>query len=236
MMNELVKEALITVEGLVSGYEGEPICGPASFFVPPASCTAIIGDNGAGKSTLLRTITGRQFPIEGSVLFEGAPRVEGSLKWRSNVSVLLDDEFFLPNLNAEEHLKVIALSYNFEDPDSQVEDALRRWGIYDKKRSNPMLMSSGQRRRLLLAAAFMRPSRLLMLDEPEQRLDPCMRRFLIAQLQDKLKQGTAVIIVTHDTKFIEALANECICIKNSGEIESMRVSAGVEFISKGVAS
>src|SRR5690625_7879921 len=70
--------------------------------------------------------------------------------------------------------------------------------ISERQNALPTALSSGQRRRLLLAAAFVRPRTLLVLDEPEQRLDSGMRDRLAERLAAEREAGGGVVMATHD--------------------------------------
>jgi ATPase subunit of ABC transporter with duplicated ATPase domains len=71
----------------------------------------------------------------------------------------------------------------------------------------PPTLSSGQRRRLALASCFVRPRRLLVLDEPEQRLDALGKQWLTEQLGREKKQGAAVLMASHDPELVDAVAD-----------------------------
>ncbi|MGY1706629.1 AAA family ATPase [Geodermatophilus sp. SYSU D00697] len=72
-------------------------------------------------------------------------------------------------------------------------------------------MSSGQRR-LALAAAFVRPARLMVLDEPERRLDTGMRSRLADRLAERRDAGTAVLFASHDPALVSAVADEVLAV------------------------
>ncbi|MBX6723880.1 MAG: ATP-binding cassette domain-containing protein, partial [Dactylosporangium sp.] len=60
--------ALLTVDGLVAGYNGVPVLDDVALTVPPASIVAVLGANGAGKTTLLRTVSGLIRPTAGRIV------------------------------------------------------------------------------------------------------------------------------------------------------------------------
>lgn len=68
-------------------------------------------------------------------------------------------------------------------------------------------LSSGERRRLALASCLVRPRRLLILDEPEQRLDTAGRRWLVERLRGEKAAGSAVLFASHDEQVVGAVAD-----------------------------
>ena len=67
----------------------------------------------------------------------------------------------------------------------------------------PGTLSSGQRRRLALATAFVRPRKLLMMDEPEQRLDTEGVAWLAGRLKAERQQGLAIVFASHEPALVE---------------------------------
>src|SRR5215212_6800013 len=158
---------LLTADGLVVGHGGVPACAPVTLSLSPGSAMALVGPNGAGKSTLLQTLMGLLPPLEGSVLFDGLAVDERQASFRRDVAEVLDDDAFFPSLTAREHLLLTARGHGVGEPEDVVEAELSAFGLTDRADALPRNLSSGQRRRLALAAAFVRPARLLVLDEPE---------------------------------------------------------------------
>jgi ATPase subunit of ABC transporter with duplicated ATPase domains len=70
----------------------------------------------------------------------------------------------------------------------------------------PITLSSGQRHRLGLAACFVRPRRLLILDEPEQRLDAKGRAWLASRLRAEKEAGVGILFASHDRELVDAAA------------------------------
>ena len=71
----------------------------------------------------------------------------------------------------------------------------------------PATLSSGERRRLALASCLVRPRRMLILDEPEQRLDQAGRRWLVERLRGEKAAGCAVLFASHDEEVVDGVAD-----------------------------
>ena len=96
---------------------------------------------------------------------------ETSPEIRRNVATVIDDLDFFPDLSVVEHLDLLARAHGQDDPDAMVDEVLDEVQLVPQSGQLPGTLSSGQRRRLALATAFVRPRKLLIMDEPEQRLD-----------------------------------------------------------------
>ena len=83
-------------------------------------------------------------------------------------------------------------------------------GLTPQSGQLPGTLSSGQKRRLALASAFVRPRRLLILDEPEQRLDTAGLEWLAERLVREKAEGLAVLMASHDPHLVEAVADRVV--------------------------
>ncbi|MCO7222360.1 ABC transporter ATP-binding protein [Klenkia sp. PcliD-1-E] len=208
----MAKPGLLEVRDLSVGYGGEAVCAPVTVGVAPGTALGVIGPNGAGKSTVLQTVVGLLPPIAGTVEFDGRPVDEREAAFRRDVATVLDDDAFFPSLTGAEHLLLTARGHGVADADAVVEAEVAEFGIADRAHALPSALSSGQRRRLALAAAFVRPARLLVLDEPERRLDAQMRRRLAARIAAEVAGGLTVVFASHDPEFLSTVARRVLVV------------------------
>ncbi|TYP82779.1 ABC transporter ATP-binding protein [Blastococcus xanthinilyticus] len=202
--------ALLRADELTAGHDDVPTSAPVHLHLPPGRALAVIGPNGAGKSTLLHTLVGLLPPLGGSVSFDGEPVDERRASFRRDVAQVLDDDAFFPALTGREHLLLTARAHGVEDAEEVVAAELAAFGLEERADALPSRLSSGQRRRLALAAAFVRPARLLVLDEPERRLDAEMRRTLAERVAAERDAGLAVLFASHDAAFVTTAADEAL--------------------------
>jgi ABC-type multidrug transport system ATPase subunit len=175
---------------------------------------ALVGPNGAGKSTLLHTLVGLLPPVEGTPHYDGRPVDERMASFRREVAQVLDDDAFFPSLTGREHLLLTARGHGVQDADEVVAAELAAFGIADRADVLPSRLSSGQRRRLALAAAFVRPARLLVLDEPERRLDTDMREALAERVATERDGGLGVLFASHDARFVGTVADAALLLSD----------------------
>ncbi|SEQ23115.1 ABC transporter ATP-binding protein [Lentzea albida] len=184
-------------------YGGVPVFAGLSFVVEPGEAVAVVGANGSGKSTLLRCLVGAEVLDTGTVLFEGYPLDESSCAFRAAVASLLDDADYFPDVSVVEHLRLLAWLHGSGEDVARV---LAEVGLSAVADQLPPTLSSGQRHRLGLASCFVRPRSVLVLDEPEQRLDEAGRAWLRSRLLAEKAAGVAVVFASHDAELVEAVA------------------------------
>ena len=105
----------------------------------------------------------------------------------------------------ERHLDLLAFAHGGDG--SAVPEVMTELDLDSAGDQLPATLSSGQRRRLALASCFVRPRRLLVLDEPEQRLDVRGREWLAHRLLREKAQGTAVLMASHQPELYEKVAD-----------------------------
>src|SRR5690625_1652347 len=105
------------------------------------------------------------------------------------------------------YLLLFARAHGMTEVSDFITDLIEEFGLTERQHALPTALSSGQRRRLLPAAGFARPRRLLVLDEPEQRLDSRMQDVLARRIQQE--EGT-VVFASHDPELVRACADRVV--------------------------
>ena len=197
---------LLVVSGLCKSYAGVPVLQDVGFTLNPGEAIALVGPNGAGKTTLLRCVAGIEEPDEGVVELDGRRLAETDPEVRAAMACLLDDFDYFPDLSVGEHLRLYAWAHGVPDPEGTVEEVLGELDLLPLADRLPLTLSSGQRHRFGLASCLVRPRRILLLDEPEQRLDAEGRAWLASRLAAELAAGVAVLFSSHDRELVDAVA------------------------------
>jgi ABC-2 type transport system ATP-binding protein len=212
-MSESPKAPLLRVRGLHRRFGDLDVISDLDLDLDAGRALAITGPNGSGKSTALRCIAGSDEPTDGTIELNGAPLDEKSPIVRRDLAVVMDDMSFFPDLSVVEHLDLLARAHRIEDVETVVDAVLADVGLLAQAGQLPGTLSSGQRRRLALATAFVRPRRLLILDEPEQRLDAGGLAWLADRLNAEKRDGLGILLVSHDTSLVEAVADEVLALE-----------------------
>jgi ABC-type multidrug transport system ATPase subunit len=222
----------VRASGLSVGWGAVPVCAPVSFTLHQGRSLALVGPNGSGKSTVLRAVLGLLEPLAGTVEMLGRPVDEREPEMRRHVASVLDEDAWFPALTVAEHLYLTARGHGVADAEDEVDALLAEFGLEDHAQAIPTALSSGQRRRLLLAAGLVRPRSVLVLDEPEQRLDAAMRRRLADRLVAEKAAGGAVLLATHDAELLGAVADAAVLVGD--ESRELDVAEAVEVLRPGV--
>lgn len=210
------RNSVLKVTDLTRKYGEHTVVDRISLEVFEGEAVALTGRNGSGKSTLLRCIIGADKPTEGTVEVLGTKVKETDAEFRRNVATVVDDLDFFPDLSVVEHLDLLARAHGLADPDELVDAVLEEVQLVPQSGQLPGTLSSGQRRRLALATAFVRPKKLLVLDEPEQRLDQEGIDWLGKRLRHERDTGLAIVMASHEPSLVRAVGARVIRMGGAG--------------------
>jgi ABC-type multidrug transport system ATPase subunit len=192
---------------------------PIDFALAAGRCVAVMGANGSGKSTLLRVAAGRDTPSSGHVVYAGRGMSQDDPVVRTEIAVVGDMVSAYPDLTVREHLELVAVAHGAgRDRDELVDRALAECRLADHGDALPGSLSSGQLQALHLATMLVRPRRLMVLDEPEQRLDPARRRWLGELLRAEKQAGAAVLMATHHVELAAAAADHVLVLSDGAVV------------------
>lgn len=180
---------------------------PVSFQVPAGAALGLVGPNGAGKSTLLRILLGLTRPGSGNVWYDGRPLWPHPERALAQVGGFVDIPRFYPYLSGYENMALLADLTR--QPRTRASDVLSQVNLNQVRDQRVGGYSHGMRQRLGLAAALLKHPSLIILDEPQDGLDPArqeeMRR-LIENVRQEL--GATFIMSSHVMQDIERLCDQ----------------------------
>ncbi|MDP2344640.1 MAG: ABC transporter ATP-binding protein [Deltaproteobacteria bacterium] len=175
----------------------------------PGEVVGFLGPNGAGKTTTIKMIAGLLVPSSGRVLVDDVDNVREPEEAKRKLAYIPDRPYVPERLSARELLTFIAGLYGL---DPAVVDAvgmreLARFGL--KGREDDLLggYSHGMRQRVLLASAFMRQPRVLLVDEPMVGLDPQGMKLVKRVLREAADAGAVVLMSTHTLDVVEEVCD-----------------------------
>ncbi|WP_245884425.1 ABC transporter ATP-binding protein [Glaciihabitans tibetensis] len=209
---------LLRAESLAIG-RGSTLRDGIDVSIAGGRATAITGANGAGKSTLGLTLAGLLPPRAGAVVAtDSLAAGAGTLphRWKSRelltrIGTVFQDpehQFLAGTVRAELAVGPRALRMAPDLVDARVDELLERLRLAPLAEANPFTLSGGEKRRLSVATVLATSPRVLVLDEPTFGQDSRTWAELVALLAELLDGGSAVVAITHDAEFVQALADE----------------------------
>jgi putative ABC transport system ATP-binding protein len=166
---------------------------------------AIRGPSGCGKSTLLHILGCVDTPSSGTLLFEGRevgalPDAERSALRLTSIGFVFQRFFLLPMLTAAENVEVPQAEAGVARTERRRRTAelLDYVGLTHRRDHRPSQLSGGEAQRVAIARALANQPRLLLADEPTGELDRATGEQIAGLLDRVHRDGTAVVVVTHD--------------------------------------
>lgn len=185
--------AILSAEHITKAYTLKKLLTDVTLYIGEHDRIGVVGINGTGKSTLLKILAGLEEPDSGTVMRKNGLRVS-----------------FLPQMPDYSVERTAVEQVLFDAPkdvgapdEYEAKTLLSQFGISDFD-ADVRTLSGGQKKRVALAAALIRPVDLLLLDEPTNHIDAQT----IALLEEKLsKYRGALMMVTHDRYFLDRVCN-----------------------------
>jgi ATPase subunit of ABC transporter with duplicated ATPase domains len=187
--------------GLAKGFGGQPVFDGIGLALERGERLLIIGLNGAGKTTLLRILAGVESADSGTVEL-GHNAVVGYYAQ--------EHEQVEPGVTVLDHMRAVS-----EQPPQVLRTVLGHFLLADKIDQEADTLSGGEKTKLALAMLVMGRPNVLLLDEPTNNLDPQAKEALLGALRQYT--GT-VVLVSHDTDFVEALSPDRAVVMPDGEV------------------
>lgn len=212
---------MIGVESLTKSYGSTLAVEDMSFLAHSGRVTGLLGRNGAGKSTTLRILLGLSRPDEGSASFDGTAYRELADPVRT-VGAVLEDPAFHPGRTGLTHLRTVACAAKL--PMGRVEEVLDQVGLGDAERRPVGGYSLGMRQRLGLAAALIGNPAALVLDEPQNGLDPQGIQWLRVLLRRLADEGRTVLISSHALDEVTQLADDAVIVADGRVVSATPIA------------
>ncbi len=188
-----------------------------SFKIPCSEITVIKGENGNGKSTVAKLMAGILKPDGGDIVLNSMSIVESSLaSIGQKIAYLFQEpanQLFAVNV-IEELTFIEELKGN--DPQKAEQKARRILADFDMEDisdQNVTTLSRGEKQRLAISALLMNDPEFFIFDEPTSGLDKGSVETLKKVINSLVKAGKGVVIISHNTEFVEALPHKTLMIK-----------------------
>ncbi|WP_030548098.1 ABC transporter ATP-binding protein [Streptomyces albus] len=193
--------SVIVTRGLTKRFRGGQLAVDGlDLTVPAGSVFGFLGPNGSGKTTTIRMLLGLIRPTSGTARVLGAAMPGAARRVLPQVGALIEGPALYGFLSGRDNLRRLDAADPDADPrtrDARIAAALERVGLAAAGSKKARAYSLGMKQRLGLAAALLRPRRLLVLDEPTNGLDPQGMREIRALVREVAEDGTTVFLSSH---------------------------------------
>ena len=186
---------------------------------------SVIGPSGTGKSTLIRCINMLDKPTSGKIFIDDEEiTAKGSdvARIRRKMGMVFQHFNLFPHMTVIENIMAAPmdlLGLSKQEAYDRGMELLRKVGLADKALNYPDVMSGGQKQRVAIARTLAMEPEIILFDEPTSALDPTMIGEVQAVIRDLAKQGTTMIIVTHEMKFAREICNRVFYMDQGGIYE-----------------
>lgn len=179
----------------------------------------IVGPSGAGKSTFIKLMYREEIPTHGVVLINGI-NVKRVRDWkiphvRRKIGIVFQDFKLLPRMTAFENVAFAMEAV--EQPKRKIRprvmEVLELVGLHDRVDALPSQLSGGEQQRVVIARAIVNNPGFIIADEPTGNLDPENSWDIMYLLEEINKNGTTVVMATHNKEIVNTLRQRVIAIE-----------------------
>jgi sodium transport system ATP-binding protein len=178
-----------------------------SFRVIPGEIYGLLGPNGAGKTTTLRMIATLVEPDGGSIVLAGVDRRKDPLGARERMAYVPAEAGLPERLTPREVVVLFARIQGVKRPEPLADELLDRMGATSYRDTACGDLSTGMKRRVVLARALVHAPQVLLLDEPTDGLDVPGRRDVLGLVREQARSGRTVILSSHIMGEVEQIAD-----------------------------
>lgn len=185
-----------------------------TFKVNKGDLCFITGPSGSGKTTLLKIIFREIFPSQGQIIVDGRNIVRipdhRIFKLRRTMGIVFQDFRLLFNKKVFDNVAIVlqVLGFPQKSIKKKVFNALRMVNLTDKIWDYPSRLSYGEQQRVGIARAVVNNPKIILADEPTGNLDTELAVEIMSLFKEINKQGTTVLICTHDRELIRDFGNK----------------------------
>ncbi|MGF7190483.1 polar amino acid transport system permease protein [Robbsia andropogonis] len=201
---------------LHKAYNNVEVLGSVNLQVQPGEVVSVIGPSGSGKTTLIRLLNGLEKIDNGEIRVNGRPFIHLSkrgtekprfvehLEHRLNIGMVFQSFNLFQHLTVLNNLLLAPRYHRLGTVSELKQDAyglLHKVGMLEHAWKYPHQLSGGQQQRIAIARALMMRPQIMLFDEPTSALDPEKVSEVLQVIETLAKEGTTMVIVTHEMHF-----------------------------------
>lgn len=225
---------MISINGLHKQFGDLEVLRGIDLQVNKGQVIVVIGPSGSGKTTLLRCLNILEVPTAGSITIDEQTADFSKTVNKRTVDLLRRESAMVfqhynlfPHMTAIQNVMegpVIVKKMSKTDARAKAEQLLNKVGLGDKLDFYPHQLSGGQQQRVGIARALALEPKVMLFDEPTSALDPELVGEVLQVMKDLANEGITMMVVTHEMRFANDVANEVIFMDQGKIIERSKPS------------
>ena len=210
---------ILEIDDISKFYGSDWVLENISYTITEPEIIGLVAPNGYGKTTLFDIMTNLEKADTGTVRFFGVDHRESQIF--KNVSYMQDNRILYETMTMMDHLKFVAKEHG--QPVEKIEQVISRLGMAKYGRKKVSQYSLGMKQHLLLAMVLVSETKLILLDEPLNGLDPSSCRLFREIMLELLAEGTTIILSSHNLEEIAKLTDHVLFLHDHDLLSSKRI-------------
>ncbi len=222
------RDDMLELKNVHKSFQGNEILKGVNLKVNKGDVVVILGPSGSGKTTFLRCIDFLEKADQGELIFDDivtnlphASRKDIARVRRKSAFVFQNYNLFNNKTAIENVMEGLVKARKVPKDKARkiAEDALAKVGLADRADYYPIQLSGGQQQRVGIARAFAVNPDVILFDEPTSALDPELIGEVLQVMRDLAKEGTTMVVVTHEMRFAQEVATHVVFMDGGKVIE-----------------
>ena len=210
-----MSQQVIKADNLGKSFGSFKAISSLTFEVNKGEILGFLGPSGSGKTTTINILTGQLTPDQGQSSILGKSSTNLNEKDLANIGLITENSGYYEKLSLYDNLLFFAKLYDV--PQGDLDDLMKRVGLYDRRKTLAEKLSTGMKQRMLLVRAIINKPQVLFLDEPTSGLDPSTSKSIHELIKELQAEGTTLFLTTHDMHEATILCDKIVLL-NKGQI------------------
>lgn len=210
-----MSQQVIKADNLGKSFGSFKAISSLTFEVNKGEILGFLGPSGSGKTTTINILTGQLTPDQGQSSILGKSSTNLNEEDLTNIGLITENSGYYEKLSLYDNLLFFAKLYDV--PQGDLDDLMKRVGLYDRRKTLTEKLSTGMKQRMLLVRAIINKPQVLFLDEPTSGLDPSTSQSIHELIKELQAEGTTIFLTTHDMHEATILCDKIVLL-NKGQI------------------
>ena len=210
-----MSQQVIKADNLGKSFGSFKAISSLTFEVNKGEILGFLGPSGSGKTTTINILTGQLTPDQGQSSILGKSSTNLNEEDLTNIGLITENSGYYEKLSLYDNLLFFSKFYDV--PQGDLDDLMKRVGLYDRRKTLAEKLSTGMKQRMLLVRAIINKPQVLFLDEPTSGLDPSTSQSIHELIKELQAEGTTIFLTTHDMHEATILCDKIVLL-NKGQI------------------